>query len=171
MLRPRSNYLSKSTLLPCVQVYTAVVYTQCLVYWACTKLYSTQQIYSQHRPGVGSPGSPNFPGLHSGSSSSTCSSRSSTITMEGKSALNATEAGLAASGDAGVERNGVKDPFAKEKELLSWQWCEACQVGPSGGCGAVSGGSLWWAWYGVRCVPQVVVVRFASPKVLFVSLS
>ena len=93
------------------QIYVTVIYVQSLAYWACTKLYSTQQIYSQHRPGVGNPGTPNFPGYDQPHSS---------ITMEGKSALNASSDG-----------NGHQvsnDPFAKEKELLSWQWCEACQV-------------------------------------------
>ncbi len=48
--------------VPCLlQIYITIIYIQSLVYWACTKLYSTQQIYSQHRPGVGAPGSPNFP--------------------------------------------------------------------------------------------------------------
>ena len=89
-----------------------MVYIQSLVYWACTKLYSTQQIYSQQRPGVGNPGTPNFPGYDHPQSA---------ITMEGKSALNV-------SGQDGNRHQATNDPFAKEKELLSWQWCEACQV-------------------------------------------
>lgn len=99
-----------------LQMYVTVVYIQCLIYWACTKLYSTQQIYSQHRPGVGNPGSPNFPGDKPSEDSST------SITMEDKSPP---------SDDIGPEGNGhlpINDPFVKEKRLLSWQWCEACQV-------------------------------------------
>ena len=92
-----------------------VVYIQSLVYWACTKLYSTQQIYSQQRPGVGNPGTPNFPGYDHPQSA---------ITMGGKTALNATHF----AGSDGSGHKALNDPFVKEKELLSWQWCEACQV-------------------------------------------
>ena len=61
VIKWHGNFNSQQTLTYLFQIYITIIYIQSLVYWACTKLYSTQQIYSQHRPGVGAPGSPNFP--------------------------------------------------------------------------------------------------------------
>ncbi len=177
VIKWHGNFNSQQTLTYLFQIYITIIYIQSLVYWACTKLYSTQQIYSQHRPGVGAPGSPNFPSYDNplGAASSQAGKR----VLNGKLVIwsyltelclfGSVERGIwsrkkdvvlilqqwfslsqadhshwTACGTeivkglllwlillhhfAGESMADSKDPFAKEKELLSWQWCDACQI-------------------------------------------